>query len=41
MQRFRLAAEEYEADYYLTVKQVERTTLRLESYEKPLANQET
>ena len=41
MQRFRLAAEEYEADYYLTVKQVEGTTLRLESYEKPLANQET
>lgn len=36
MQRFRLAAGENAEDYYLTVKQVEGSTLRLEPNEKPL-----
>ena len=36
MQRFRLAAGEDAADYYLTVKQVEGTSLRLKPEEKPL-----
>lgn len=36
MQRFRLAAGENVADYYLTVKQMEGSTLRLKPEEKPL-----
>lgn len=36
MQRFRLAAGENIADYYLTVKQMEGSTLKLKPDEKPL-----
>ncbi len=36
MQRFRLAAGEDASDYYLTVKQIEGTTYKLTSDEKPL-----